>query len=555
MIPVSYKRSTDPGYDIIPADGHAGDRSRRALLNDVAIHHQISVYRAVELFTMLKLHSHWNQRTSVTLRQIFDRLQKDFDRPLEFKMSTARGIVAMYGQNSGEDIWTLVQRFRRDLSMAQEDFISFCVGMTDESVTLASLNMGLLWWDCIRHKNSYSTLRQLFLSSWQKYVSHMNHPSTPRFPVDAPLREYSELSDMTAHLWGKKRAYWVGHYKQRRDDWARFIRQNPNAIAEILLVKKSQLIRYQWLVRWLQEYTPLIQDKVDVWPEIKNEKANKLLEKTMTRYTRKRRDDSLKAFPNEPYKSYARRLDDQLHPKLPFLTLLNTVHTTAKQITGDIAYMYRKLLDASQLEEHEETMEDVWRKEIERHYYEEERWAAWAKNTLEEDLANWAEYDEEDDILTVLQDEEIRRNARERATILIETPSRVQATAPTQYVEEEEEEQLQELEEEDPHEFSDMEDMFDNLDESKEEPTKLTFNLAEPQDTSFLRFKSPLTEMYEKWNRVPDVTAWSRAADCTLLELRKVHKDDFQRIFDIGEKVLMEEAARPEQDIATYDVL
>jgi len=553
MIPVSFKRTEHQGYDILKPDGNAGNRSKRALLNDVKIYHQISVYRAIELFTMLKLHSHWNQRTSVTLRQIFDRLTRDFEKPLEFKMESARAIIAMYGRNSGEDIWSLVQRFRRDITLAQEDFISFCVGMTDESVQLASLNMSQLWWDCICHRNSYPMLRKLYLSAWQKYVSNMNHPSVPKFPVDAPLREFSELADMTAHLWGKKRAYWVGHYKQRRDDWSRYLRTNPNAMDEIIQTKKAELIRYQWLVRWLQEYIPVVHNKLEVWPEIPNSKACALLQNTMVRYTRKRRDDALCPLPHEPYKTYARRLDDRLKPVFTFLQLVNTVHTTAKQITGDIAYMYRKLLEPSQQEQGEETIEDIWRKEMERHYYEEARWADWSKQQMEHHIVSWADHDEEEEIPDTFDHEAAREAARARAESLINMTPHPQV--PLVEPEEDEDERMVELDEEDPNEFDDMDDMFAPADSLPEGLDRLAEALSATLDQSALRRKSPLTEMYEKYNRVPDVSIWASRANCDLAELRAIELSRFDEVMKIGEQLLSEEASNPAELQQTYDVL
>jgi len=540
-------------YDIAAPPDSGSRPSRRSLYNDMKIHHQISVYRAVELFLMLKLHSHWKQKTSVTLRQIHDRLKGDHEKPLEFKMATARAIIVLLGQKSGEDIWQLFQRFRRDLTLAQEDFISFCIGMTDHSIQLSSVNMPLLWWDSIRKPGSYPTLKKVYQSSWTKYVHNLNHPSVPKFPTDSNLREYSELSDMTLHLWGKKRFYWVGHYKQRRDDWARFIRENPNALPELLEIKKSELIRYQWLCRWLQEYTPVVQNQLEVWPEIHNVKAVKLLQNTMQRYTRKRDNSSLHALPNEPYKSYARRLDTTLHPRVPFLTLLNTVHTTAKQITGDIAYMYRKILDETQLEEHEETIEDVWRTELTKHYYEEEKWAELSKRWELDGKVNWADYDEDDEIVDLPTVEILREKAKERAEALIHMRPTTGVTSLPQEVEEEE--QLQELDEEDPHEFSDPEfgDEFDDID-----PTKVVFATTTHSETfsqDLLRRKSPLTEIYEKYGKVPSVTEWALRAGCTLEELRAVSLDKFEDIFEMGIQLLTENRVEEDQSQIGYDVL
>jgi hypothetical protein len=543
--------SKEDDYDIMEPSGGGPRPSRKSMYNDLKIHHQISVFRAIELFTMLKLHSHWKQKTSVTLRQIHDRLKGDYQKPKEFLMSTARAMIVLLGQKSGEDIWQLFQRFRRDLTLAQEDFISFCVDMTENSIQLASVNMPLLWWDSIRNPNSYPTLKKIYLSAWTKYVHNLNHPSIPKFPTDSNLREYSELSDMTLHLWGKKRFYWVGHYKQRRDDWARFLRENPNAIPELIEIKKAELVRYQWLVRWLAAYRPVIQNQLEVWPEVPNNHAIELLQNTMVRYVRKRDSANLKALPNEPYKSYARRLDTQLQPKIPFTTLVSSVHTTAKQITGDIAYMYRKILDSNQLDQNEDTIEDVWRNELTKHYFEEEKWAELSKRWSLDGKVNWADYDEDDMILDLPTIQEVRERANQRATALMDMIPQAKVPEPK----EEDEEQLQELEEEDLHEFSDPEFGDDQEFGTDDQPDMSALVVDENFSQELLRRKSPLTEIYEKYNKVPEVSTWAIRADCTLEDLRAVSLDRFEDIMEAGVQLLMENRLEQDQAQIGYDIL
>jgi len=320
------------------------------------------------------------------------------------------------------------------------------------------------------------------------------------------------------------------------------LEQHPHAIMEIKQVKIMQLIRYQWLERWLKVYQVEFSGLWEVWPVIPDSVARSLIVSSMTKYCSKRNIELEIPEKAKSYKDLARAFDRAMEPKLSFYSLVVSVHSTAKEMTRDISKTFKNMFEPHDADDPMDYLESAWQDSFRAEFELETTWSA------ELDPRSKPED-------TILQDDENDVPAESTPVLVkklqLETKNKFEVLAnkpPTEVSAHKAEDEIS-LES-----FGALEDEFAEFNEDFGESKADTLTTIFGGDTSgdIFGYKSPLAELADKFGRTPDIITWCEAANTMPEYLRRVKKEEFQRIYDIGAALLQSE--KENKAMEEYDV-
>jgi hypothetical protein len=290
----------------------------------------------------------------------------------------------------------------------------------------------------------------------------------------------------------------------------------------------------------------VIKGRMEVWPEIRNKDAVDNLVSSVLAYIRKRNEEDLTLLYETPFKKMAFEIDTVLKPKVSFYAMVNSVHQTAKLITGDIAYLFRRILEPEDYSESNE--EDQWKEELEHALYMDEQW----KDICEKlkTRKDWADYDEDDEAIDLEEEEILKWNAQDRMITALE-PTEVTISREPEVIEDDMMgEQMIALDEEEEENFDDM-DFGDFEEDSK----PLSFlDQEESSAASMLQYRSPIIELQEAYGRYPDLGTWANMCGVPLESLNRCKKEDYQKIFEEGKRLLLTSGKSEIMKEASYDI-
>jgi hypothetical protein len=500
------------------------------------ITHQVSIFRCAELVLLAKILASWNTRENLRLRSTIDMLKFGVMLPEEDRRTVTTTVAELFGNNGGNLVWATAKAFRGDLQQAESEYISFFLELLDHETVPAFRNKNELFFHAIRQYNAFSRASQLFKRAFSKAVTVMNVPRMNFFPTKILPNVENEVSAVLSSLWNQKKNYWVGHYSQRRKQWAHWLESHPNAILEVKQTKIMQLIRYQWLERWLKYYKIEFRGLWDVWPLIEEVDADALVVQSMTKYCHKRSIEL--ELPTKPtsYKEKARAFDRAMEPKLPFFSLIMSVHSTAKEMTRDISKVFKNLFEPYDADDPEDFLQKAWQDSFKAELELETTWSANIDPRMkpEDTLLQDDENDAPQDATPVL----VKKMKWESKNMYEALPEeKASAAAP--------EDDAISMED-----FGDLEEEF--LDFGAAEAGPVTISFQANETTDHLGFKSPIAELFDKFGRTPDILKWSEEAGVMPEHLRKVRKEEFDRIVEIGAQLLASEKENVVQE--TYDV-
>lgn len=520
------KVRAEPKYDISKPGAPMSGQSLPSLLDKLDIHHQISPRRALELLMIAKILATWNTQSGGEMRDLKDLIRLPTQLDDDTRLQAGQQIAALLGRRSGFTLWTIMKKFRTDMQLASDDFLTFCAKLQGRSLSWQITNKPDFFWEAIHSDESPKLLMSIFNSAFGKSVSLMNQPTLPKGIKNPAISGVDALTQILHHLWKKKQEYWIGHYKQRRSQWTDWMSRHPNAISQVKSRKKGELIRYQWLVRWLSYYVPRVQEDLSVWPEIPNVHAINLLSHTENAFLRKRNQESSEPDFTLNYKQLARQMDSRHKPKLSFLSLTESVHKTAKEMSRDIALIYRRLSEPHITSQDVDPLGTMYLDSLENANPEELKWGELCEAIEPNDMLQ--ELDEEDTIEDLSTPKLLQEPLGSTSFRMISG-----AAAPSTDVmgDEEIDALLPELGD------ADFGGMFNG-----------------PSEEEALAFLSPLADLTEKTRKLPDLIQWANAAQVPLAKLNKCLRSEYEPIYLIGQTLAKDNGSKEADEEISYDV-
>jgi len=560
------KSSRIVDYDILKPDGSSSKKTLEGKLSQLDIHHNMSMMRAVELVLLSKLIILWKTPQAVVIRDIMDSLRRDATLNEDKRRKVTSQIANLFTRYSGGIIWRVLKKFTASNSAAELEFTKFCLEMQFDEVLTDIPSKSEFFWRCSHSSSAYKVLTAVFRRTFTKLVHFFNVPKLPeRFNVVTPDAE-SEFTTILHHLWKDKVSYWVGHYNQRRIQWTRTLSEQEKPSRQ----DKGKLIRYQWLVKWLPKFYAEVTAELEIWPHLDNKEALALSQSTIHSFTRKRKTHPDDAYANEQYKNYLRRVDAELKPPFSFLKLAENVYDTAKEMSRDIAKVYKNMNEPDPMFAYNDPLGDTWRKALADAMVVQEDWSNYLESSGTE--ADWTLILdlEEPALVSNLASEAIQEKLASSAIMSMSSVLRSDgrqnidpSIARLDIVEE----------------VVAMEKIRENIPASKmyeQESVDLSVKDVAPAkpkmdlkalrtrmkgksltldaslSSTVLTKRSPLSEMTEKLGKVPNLLKWAEAAKVSVAQLEACQKSDFNAIYEAGRKLLIEDTAH--EGTETYDI-
>jgi hypothetical protein len=515
--------------------------SFRGLLSDSSIHHQMSPHKAMELVLLSNLLARWTSPHDAELRNILDMIQVPTQLSDEQRFRVRMFPSERLGRNGGFRVWQVLKKFRTDDHQAEVDYVRFCVSIAGMETLDNITDKGQLFWKCIRAPAAFDSMVNILKRTLQQVIHFYNVPRLPdkiRLTIRGAEDEFAWI--VTA-LWTKKRDYWLGHYRQRR------LQLLDKGFGGLNQLEKAKLIRYQWLSKWLPNYTALLEPNLEVWPEIKAQDALGILHETAKAFTRKRKQADVNPRSHESAAAYATRIDLVFKPKLKFRYLFDSVHSTAKEMSRDIATVLRKLTEPQPETEYKDILDYWWQQSVSRAEAMQQSFQLEeiiGRDELPDDLPGVEDSDSDDDWAPPVRSKAMNAETQDHPSNTV----------------------MVEVEEEDgggliPMEITSAAELAnDDFGLAFDYGATQSFVLPPDDDDedilpSFLGKRSPIAEMLERFGKTPDLLSWSLRSNVPVSSLERCSNDDFDRIMEAGEIVFREEQENNEGVANTYDVL
>lgn len=521
--------------------------TKRTLLGQLSkldIHHQISPMRACELAAVMKLSVIWGTAKQGELRDLIDlaSARKNLEFTETDKQDILRSFQDLVGPRYGSLASSIIRKFRRDRDMADHDLLVFIHGVARDESLHDVTNWDWLFSLAFRTTASYSVVLDIFVRAHRSLVHLFLVTRLPTKALTANLNPTMELQGILANLWSLKRDYWVGHYKGRMLQCMKVVKEGNDGL--VTHDVRKRLIRYQWLVKWLPHYSAKVTAEFEVWPEIDPKTAFMLAETTARNFLRKKKNETIvnTSNPSYHYLNFCKYFDDTHSPDYPLYAMAQNVHSTAKEMTRDLAHVLRAIIHRVPNEDARDPLDVLFDEHEAAEKNEEASWLTKAvlkdsvqssqESTNEVQLAalsagsSNSETEEEDagEDLEQALDSEAIEEGMERAFDAEEYDAEAEYAAALAKVE-----------------------------AALDEETSV-FDLGDAMDFSFsMDVELPKTrnvsaELYDDAGRIPDLNAWARMANCEIEDLRMCSQETYGMLLSVGKDLLNIEAASREEE-------
>lgn len=561
---LDFRPSPKSGYDIADPNDTRPAKTIERKVTDLKMTHQISVMRACELAMMSKLLPLWKTNKVAKMRMAYDLIRHGTPEKDAIRNSVSKDVREFAGNGFGSLVWRVLKKFRENEDEATADFLKFCWQMSGDEPPARINDRNQYFVSAMRSPSAYKQLSTLLLRSWEKVIHVFNVPSLPKYVENCASNATEDFVAILSHLWKQKRDYWIGHYKQRRNQVTQALIHVPDKTDDEAALLKRSLIRYQWLTKWLPEYACKVEPDLSVWPVISDETSRRFLLQSAESYARKRNEeieDKYKHSVDHP-KNLARSLDRKLRPSFAFLALMNSVHASAKEMSRDIAHVFRKLSEPYNQHETPDLVDALFEDSLK----------------VDPGPESIGIISDKEDTNYMVENENGLDLLAERYHVITESVQPQWGAFPDIEVEEEEEE----YEGHDMGSEADLDDLamlgMPNMVELGDATSDLagltggfatnfmqnefnfdsnfSFDFGDSATADALKMKSPLSDMRETRKRIPDLNLWADLAGVTLDELEKCSADRYDMIFNKGLEILRNTDAEleEEEEKAEYDV-
>jgi len=548
---LSFEEKKDVSYDIVKPSDETVSRSFLGQVSRLDIAYNISVMRACELVLSSRMMRKWVGKEAVTIRTIMDSSAVITQLPEQERKEIKRLLVNFFGYHFGTLVWIILKKFRADESEAEIEFIQFCFQMCeDERIFLPKeLSKRELFWSAISHNASLKHVIHIFRRTYHK-VSHLyNVPNLPFKSLTSNLSPEEELLGIISHLWTKKKTYWLGHYIARKDQMTNWVKANPKDLSDEGKTRRAKLLRYQWLVKWIPIYMAEIKNDFEVWPTVTNTQALALVSDTMESFCRKRKSDALPIKPNIPFKTLLRNIDKKLKPRVSFLELYESVHSTMKEMSRDIAKTFKNIFEHSSLVELRDPLGEFWQETLARDMASEKLWADYVKgNFADLDLSEYVE----GEIFPV------ESMLKAETSVTLETLSGEPFISTSIIDKVDSGSEDEELNMDNPTgDLDDLEEggmLFGSEDGGD---VMESMDMFDDEEVDSTKYRSPIAEMQDRQGRLPNLVKWAELCGIDVSELNRCESRKYEEIMANG-YLLFKDENEENQVVAqesSYDIM
>jgi len=536
-------------YDIVDPTNVSINKPLEGKLSKLHVHHNMSMMRAAELVLLSKMILLWKQPQGKSIRDTMDSLSRDVSLDEKQRYHITKTIADMFGRHAGGIIWRVLKKFHVNDASADVEYMTFCVEMHEKELLTDIPSRSEFFWRSSHSSSAYKKMTEVFKRTYSKLIHFYNVPRLPDYFATVAISKEEEFLVILNNLWQKKKAYWLGHYTQRKAQMTELVSQTRKPDK----VTKGKLIRYQWLVKWIPIYQAEVSSSLEVWPIVPNKLANSLLKNTVDSFTRKRVNKIDQARKDEHFKNFARRIDTELKPPFSFYQLYENVHNTVKEMSRDIAKVFKTLTEPNDAFSSDDPLAFMWQKSLADAMTVQTDWEEYLEQSGSE--ADWEKILDLDDphfasslsaetILEKLQSANILSSnqvtlpttSANNAAIDLEKEPQI-AQAPVDLTEAMPSKPLKKL----------------DLSALRKKKTNLSFAGFAGPSQPVLTFKSPIAEMQDRIGETPNLLQWANAASVEVSKLEKCTKAEFQTIYDIGKSLLG--GNKVTEQVESYDVL
>lgn len=547
-IVLSFNQREEPSYDIIhPSDDTVTFMGQ---VSKLKIPYNISAMRASELVLASKMMKNWAGREAVSIRNIMDMSQTITQLAEDQRITLKQLLVNFLGRHFGTHMWLILKKFRQDVSTAETEFVEFCLNMCgDEAVLLPrELSKRELFWAAICHPAALKEIANLFRRTYSKVVHLYNVPNLPMKSLTANLNDHEELLGIIANIWTNKKTYWFGHYMSRKDQLIEWIKANPRDLSDAGKRKRAQLLRYQWLTKWIPAYSCEITGDFEVWPSITAQKANSILVGTLEAFCRKRKKDALTLNMTAPLKANLVRIDHLYSPRFSFLDLYEAVHKTMKEMSRDIAKTFKNIFEKMEIVPDRDPLGSIWQNALEESILQEASWIErFEGDYTDEQLDSFLG---DDDMLGLVSRLDV-------SAALQGFPYKIESGSLHKQKERSQAEQFTDPVGFDP--FSEEDATMDladdfNMDFGENDGDDLPMDAF--AETSMEHYRSPTAELFEKKGKLPNLLVWAELSRVSVEKLNKCRQEEFESIMGVGLSMFTqgEEIMEEAEEADDYDV-
>lgn len=554
-VQLDFRPSKQSSYDIFSPDGTFTGTPVQSKIQKLDIHHLISPHRAYELVLVSTMLSMWGGRLSVKIRDILDLLKRQANMSAEERAKIARFPADCIGHSCGSLVWRVMRTFREDAHQANIDFTEYCLDVIDSVSFSQEVDRNALFWECNRSQGAFKRSRDLIQSAYQKVIHFYNVPKIPARSLTAKLSGKDELTSFLFNVWKNKLSYWHGHYIQRKDQMMQRVTENlPSKPSRL---QKSELVRYQWLIKWMPNYHVEVTDGFQVWPSIDNSVANKLLAQTTQSFMRKQANMMVSVNPLDDFRQNLRSTDRQIKPKISFYETFKSVDKSMREMTRDVHTVLKSLFEPKPPDAQRDPFGYEWQQSLSASAACDDLWTEYVNSLPMDDDDTLVElvdgYDQIKSIRQQMIDGEYRSfAAKNQPSDYVKQPSRPNSPELT-----DDPNSLQDTIEFDPdYEEEDFDDM--DFDDDVGVVPKKKFggpDLDKVLERDNLGLLSPVSQLRENFGKHPDLLAWAARCGVDVEFLTRCGREDFERIYEAGKELMFETGLAKLEDEVEYDVV
>jgi hypothetical protein len=403
----------------------------------------------------------------------------------------------------------------------------------------------------------------LFKRVFQKVIHFYNVPRLPDFFSTIAVSKEDEFISILHHLWAKKKSYWLGHYSQRKAQLTAKALEQPKLDRKV----KGKLIRYQWLVKWIPAYTIEVTAELEMWPLVLDADAKRLLNETVESFSRKRANVPDPPLVTEKPKAFLQRIDAELKPVFSFLKLYENVHSTMKEMSRDIAKVFKNLTEPSEAFSTDDPLGYMWRNSLADAISDEAEWEEYLDQAgSDEDWLRVLDVDDPYMLSRMPKERLVEEIAKTSLFSSVPTTLSTKSTLVQTSIilsKKEGKEKNRDFDLPPPTiEQTDI-DLSERPKEHVKESLQALKALGGKSVFSMKSFsmkappvkanRSPIAELEDKHGTLPNLLAWANAASVDVAKLNQCSVSEFAAIYEAGKNLL----AKGKESLGeeSYDVL
>lgn len=324
------------------------------------IHYDLSARRAIEIILQMHLKEIYINKGVPKVKAMM-RKHEMFDAlAISEQEEVISEVASILPRNVGNLVLRLLLLYSANPTTANSKLMKFLGSLVNlenldfNSGFISAVNQVFVMKECIT-KLIPMVKKCLFMIGQQ-----LQNPSIPELSKIIMRNPNDAISALIDHNFQRKKMFWTGHYKSRIVEFLALIDSYPplEKRNRLQLKHMTKLVYYQWITKYLPIVQAQIEDKFHIFPYLQYDRAARIMSKIANSYARKRKIDVIEPKQYPTLMQLARDYDNQLKPPVEFRCAFQMMMDSFRLMTGDVAYMLRKIV-LEKFTEEEENEENV----------------------------------------------------------------------------------------------------------------------------------------------------------------------------------------------------